>query len=389
MPRFIKFILAVLVLILLVVVGLEISGNGHVINAMRSTYLIGRNNVDIDNYKYFTQRPVKAERPQPWKEAVRYNTYEVSPEDSVFFDRYKTVSYLVVYKGEILFEKYWEGYSDSSLSNSFSMAKTIVSILTGMALEDGFIGSVDDKASDYLSELKGTDKENVTIEQLLQMTSGIGFDESYGDPFGFMAKAYYGDDIRNKTFEYPLEHEPGTVWKYLGGNTLLLSYLIEDVTGKNLSDYASEKLWKPLGAVWDAQWTYDEESGVERAYCCFYSNARDFAKLGELFLCQGNWKGIQLISPQWVEQSITPFMVPDENGDTVDYYGYQWWLKEINGQDISYMRGILGQYIFIIPEREMVVVRLGHDRSEERLDGVPIDVYTYLKMANRIADYAQ
>jgi CubicO group peptidase (beta-lactamase class C family) len=216
------------------------------------------------------------------------------------------------------------------------------------------------------------------------MTSGIGFDEHYGDPFGFMAKANYGDEMYAKTLSYPLLHEPGTHWEYLGGNTLLLSYIVEDVTRRTLSDYAAEKLWKPLGAENDALWTYDPSCDRERAYCCFYSNAKDFARFGQLFLCDGNWKGEQLLSPQWVEKSIAPCMVPDITGEPVDHYGYQWWLNKHKGIEFYAMRGLKGQYVIVIPEREAVFVRLGHLRSDERIDNAPKDVYEFLDIALKI-----
>jgi CubicO group peptidase (beta-lactamase class C family) len=385
MPSFIKWILRILIFLILVVIALKVTDNGHILNAFRSTYLIGRIGPDIDNHKFFTQRIIANGQKLPWKKATEYNSHSLTAEDSAYFKEFETVSYLVVQKGEILYEYYDEGYSDTSLVNSFSMAKSIVSMLVGIAIDEGKIKSVMDKASDYLTELKGTDKEEVTIEQLLQMTSGIGFDESYGNPFGFMSQAYYGDDLYNRTLAFAQNHEPGTTWEYLGGNTLMLSFIVEKATRMTLSEYMSKKLWRPIGAGEPAQWTYEEESGVERSYCCFYSNARDFARIGQLMLCDGNWYGEQLISPQWVDASMTPCRVPNVDGKPVDNYGYQWWLMKEKGQDVEYMRGILGQYVFIIPEKELVVVRLGHQRSLKWIDKIPADIFEYLAIANRIA----
>ncbi len=384
MPRLIKFFLALTLIVALAALGLAISGNDHLLMAVKSTYLQGRTGPDIDNHRFFENRIVEARSPKRWKRSSRYNSYELSAGDSALLDAYRTTGFLVLQEGELLFEDYWETYSDSSYSNSFSMAKSITSMLVGMAIEEGLIGSVKDKASDYIPELKGTDREHVTIEQLLQMTSGIGFDEHYGDPFGFMAKAYYGDELFNKTLSYGLAHEPGTYWEYLGGNTLLLSYIVENVTGRTLSQYASKMLWTPLGAEENALWTYDPKSGRERAYCCFYSNASDFARLGQLVLCDGNWNGKQLLSPQWIEASMRPAGVPDASGRPVVFYGYQWWITDWEGREVYYMRGILGQYIFIIPETQTVVVRLGHERSDERINNVPKDVFEFLDLSERI-----
>lgn len=384
MPRFIKFILFISILIGIAVLGLYITDNEHVLNGLRSTYLIGRTGPDTDNYRFFENRVVEATNPQPWEYHEEFNTYSLSPEDSTLLADYKTTSFLVIQKGKVLFEQYWEDGSDTMWSNSFSMAKSIVSMLIGEALEDGLIRSVDDKASDYLPDLKGTDKEAITIKHLLQMTAGIGFDEHYGDPFGFMAKANYGDQMYDKTLSYPKIYEPGTRWEYLGGCTLLLSYIVQEVTGKTCTEFAQEKFWGPLGAEHDALWTYDPSSERERAFCCFYSNAKDFARFGQLFLCDGNWKGEQLITPQWVEDSWTPCLVPDVTGEAVDHYGYQWWLNKHQGIDVKCMRGLKGQYVIVIPEREAVLVRLGHLRSDERIDNAPKDVYQFLDIALKI-----
>lgn len=384
MPRIIKFSLVFITLILMAVIGLYVTGNQHLLTAIRSTYVLGRTGPDIDNHLFFENRVVKAGDPKAWSRSAMFNTYELSNSDSIVLASYETTGFVVIQEGELRFEQYWETYSDSSYSNSFSMAKSITSLLVGAAIDEGLIASVDDPASKYLSDLQGTDRDKVTIKQLLQMTSGIGFDEHYGDPFGFMAQAYYGDELYAKTLNYKLETEPGTQWKYLGGNTLLLSYIVEEVTGKPLSKYASEKLWTPLQAQESAQWTYDETSNRERAYCCFYSNARDYARLGELVLCDGNWKGEQLISPEYIEESVSPAMVADASGSPVDFYGYQWWMTEWKGRKVEYMRGILGQYIFVIPETQTVIVRLGHKRSDERVNGVPKDVFDYLEIAEQI-----
>ena len=384
MPTFIKSILYFLGIIALALAGLYITGNEHVINALRSTYFIGRTGPDTDNHRYFENRVVEANNPQEWEPHEGYNSYELSSVDSTLVAEYHTTALLIIHRGKILYENYWEDGTDTMWSNSFSMAKSITSMLIGEVLEDGLIGSVDDKASIYLPDLKGTDKENITIKHLLQMTSGIGFDEHYGDPFGFMAKANYGDDMYEKTLSYPLAHEPGTHWEYLGGNTLLLSYIVQEVTGQNLSEYCQERLWGPLGAENDALWTYDPSCDRERAFCCFYSNAKDFARFGQLFLCNGNWKGEQILSPQWVEESIKPCMVPDATGELTDHYGYQWWLNTHKGIEFHAMRGLKGQYVVVIPEYEAIVVRLGHERSNERIDHAPKDVYDFLDIALKI-----
>jgi len=167
--------------------------------------------------------------------------------------------------------------------------------------------------------------------------------------------------------------EPGKRHVYKSGDTQLLGLVVEKATGKSLSAYASEKIWQPVGTERAALWSVDRVGGHEKAYCCFNANARDFARIGQVMLDSGRWKGQELISRDYYVQSITPCNIPDEAGTTCDYYGYQWWI--VPGQtDIFYARGILGQYIIVIPSRRMVIVRLGEKRSPESINGAPAEV---------------
>lgn len=136
-----------------------------------------------------------------------------------------------------------------------------------------------------------------------------------------------------------------------------------------------------MGANKDAYWSLDHEGGVEKGYCCFNSNARDFARFGALYLHDGNWKGTQLVSKDYVHQSIVPANLIDDNGAKNNKYGYSWWLLNYKNHNIFYMRGILGQYVFVIPDKNMVVVRLGHKRDKVKVNDHPKDVYVFLDAA--------
>jgi CubicO group peptidase (beta-lactamase class C family) len=146
-----------------------------------------------------------------------------------------------------------------------------------------------------------------------------------------------------------------------------------------IAEYASEKLWKPMGAEQAAQWSLDHENGDEKAYCCFYSNARDFARFGKLYLNNGNWNGVQLVPDQYVKDSVTPAPLLEESGKPNRCYGYSWWLLPgYKGHDIFYARGILGQYVIVIPDKKIIIVRLGHKRGERLPDNHVDDVYAYI-----------
>jgi len=146
----------------------------------------------------------------------------------------------------------------------------------------------------------------------------------------------------------------------------VLAYVIKKATGKNISEYASEKLWKPLGAKNPALWSLDEENGFEKAYCCFNSNARDFSRIGLLYLHNGVFNKKQIVSEKFVQESITAADIVNKSGVKISHYGYSWWLTHVNDEKVFYARGILGQYVLVIPSKNIVVVRLGkHDPSKE------------------------
>jgi CubicO group peptidase (beta-lactamase class C family) len=172
------------------------------------------------------------------------------------------------------------------------------------------------------------------------------------------------------------------VFTYLSGNTQLLGFVLRKATGKTLSDYASEKLWKPLGAAHQAWWSLDHKNGDEKAFCCFNSNARDFARFGKLYLDSGRWNGKQIVPQDYVLASTHPAGLKNDDGKNNDTYGYMWWLiPNYKGHYVFYMRGILGQYMLVIPDQKMIVVRLGKKRLPNDSNDLPHDVTYYLDAA--------
>ena len=365
-------------LLVLLNVIILISGNTHLYKGIVNTYLKGRSGPDINEFPIFSNRTVQAGQYQPIPNSSQYNKTQI---DTKSIESYSSVAYLVIRNDSVCYEHYWDGYGPDSLSNSFSMAKSFVGALVGCALQDGYIKSLDQPVTDFLPTFSAGNGHLLTIRHLLTMSSGINFDENYVSPFAYPAIAYYGNDITSLTLRYTLTEQPGKVFKYLSGNTELLGLILEKATGKKLSEYMSQRLWMPLGAKKSAKWSLDHENGMEKAYCCFNSNARDFARLGLLYLHGGNWKGKQLIPEDYIRSSIVPAPLVEENGKPNKSYGYQWWIIQYNGKNYPCCRGILGQYIILIPEKNMVVVRLGHRRSTERRDGNPVDIFLYLSTA--------
>ena len=334
-----------------------------------------------DQYKFET-RTIKAGKALPWKVSVDYNKTKLSDTVRKSIESYKTIAFLVVQNDSIKYEEYWDHYSDSSITNAFSATKSIISLLIGIAIDEGKIKSVDQKVIDFFPEFAEGYGKDLTIKNLLTMSSGLNWDESYGSPFSKTTQAYYGSDLKKLILDLKVTEQPGKEFKYLSGNSQLLGFIIEKATGKHLADYASEKLWQPLGAEHDALWYLDKKDGMEKSYCCFSSNARDFARIGQMVLDSGKYNGKQIVSYSYLSQALArdTFLI-DENKQAVNYYGYQWGIVDYKGMKIPFARGILGQYIFVIPQLNAVVVRLGHNRDSNYKDNMPLDVYTYLDAA--------
>lgn len=380
----IRFSLSFILAVLLIALGLELSGNGYLIKAVRSTYLQGKTGPTIADFEKFENRRVSHKRTSPWPIAADYNQYHLSESEKSRLAHWESVAFLIIHKDSLLFEKYWEDYDDESFSNSFSVAKSLVSLSIGAAIKKGCINSIEQKVGDFIPEFNLGEKAEIRIVDLLSMSSGVDFGESYGDPFGYMAKTYYGQELYPLTVNKTVKHSPGEVWKYQGGNTLLLSFIISRACGQNLSDFFAANIWQEVEAEKDALWTITEEEGEEKAYCCYYSNARDFARIGQLILDSGKWKGKALIERDYFEQSVSPVNIKDESGKLIDYYGYQWWLGDTNQVKFHYARGIQGQYIVSIPEWDMVLVRLGHKRDPNVGAKIPSDLIEYLEIAANI-----
>ena len=360
MKKFGKVLLLIAMLLLVIGVGLKISGNGYLIKGLWASYLHGENSATISDARFFDTRPIsKGQKSWDWPLSNNYNQSSLSTTLSTTLKDTRTVAFLVVKNDSLLFEQYWDGYSDSAQSNSFSMAKSITTMLTQIAIQKGILSGWNQKVKAILPKLQGTYSDQLELWHLSAMCSGLKWDEHYKNPFSVTAKAYYGDDVEQLMYTLPIENEPGKVHNYQSGSTQLLGMVLMKATGKNLSELAAEWLWKPLEAKRDAKWHTDEK-GTELAYCCFNSNTRDFARFGKMMLHQGNWNGTQILDSTFVQMATKGVLVP--------YYGYSFWLDNSHGTSVFYQRGILGQYIITIPEHQIVIVRLGQERQEKGED---------------------
>lgn len=343
-----------------------------IISIVLSSCKLGRfvyyNFADIKDYKIFSSRPLRSNDTKYKFAATGHGKYPKSLKwgnkpDSVSLDwvleKNNTVAFLIIKNDTIQYEKYFKGYNQESIIPSFSMAKSITSILIGCAIDDGLIRSVEEPITNYIPELKKNGFDKVSIKQVLQMTSALKFNESYFNPFGDAASFYYGRNLKREISKLKLKGAPGQKFEYVSGNTQLLGLILERALKvKTVTQYFQEKLWTPLEMEYDASWSLDKKkNGMEKTFCCINARARDFAKIGRLYLDKGNWNGKQIVSEKWVEESTKI----DTTGGGVNYYKYQWWLPSTTGDFMA--EGILGQYIYVNPSENVVIVRMGKNNG--------------------------
>ncbi len=373
----IRSAVVILIFLALLAGAIAVSGRTYLFTAL--TYWFA----DVDDYKIFTNNTVTSGTTEEWPLSSGYNQDNLSPTLEATLNELQSLALVVIKSDSIVYEQYWKGYSDSSYSGSFSIAKSIVGLLVGAAIQDGLIESELDPVGKYLPEWAEGDRAAVRIVDLLTMSSGTNWNESYKNPLSVTTEAYYGTDLEKTIARLKIVDQPGTRYIYKSGDTQILGFLIEKVTDKSLSTYASEKLWHPLGARYAALWSTDHVGGHEKAYCCFNTNARDFARIGQLMLDSGEWKGNRIIPQDYYEKSITANNIPDEAGKPCNYYGYQWWIYPPRPQ-IFYARGILGQYIIVIPENDMVIVRLGEKKGPILQYQTPTEVEQLIEWGLRL-----
>ncbi len=302
-------------------------------------------------------------------------------EDLSYLEKSPTVAYLVIQNDSIIFEKYYDDYDKKSISGSFSMAKSVVSLAIGKAIEQGYIKGVKQKVKDFYPQwntsFKGYD---MTLEDLLTMSAGIRWREMYVNPYNITTSAYYGNDLDGLCKKMEMETQPGTRWEYQSICTQMLGMILTKSTGKPVAQYVEEILWKPLQMENSALWSRDKEGGHNKAFCCLNATARDFSKLGMLVLHNGKYNSISVIDSAYIYAATHPANALTYRGKRLSHYGYQFWILNHKGMHIPYFCGILGQLILVIPEKNAVIVRLGKGI------GISLDEYGHYKDVYRYVD---
>ena len=232
-----------------------------------------------------------------------------------------TTAFLVIRNDSILYESYFKGYTRDSISKVFSVSKSITSLLTGIAVDEGYIESVNDPVTKYIPELKKKDPyfQQLTIEHLLNMRAGFKFNENSYFPTSKATHLYYGTNHLGKVKRVKFAYKPGEKHQYQSLVTALLGVAVERATGKSLSSYLQEKVWTPMGMENRATWDIDDRRHrSNKAHVGVNTTAIDLAKIGRLYINNGNWNGKQIVSADWIAKSVTP------NTDN-EGYQYQWY----------------------------------------------------------------
>jgi CubicO group peptidase (beta-lactamase class C family) len=272
----------------------------------------------------------------------------------------RTAAFIVLHEDRIVLERYGRGYDQHSLLNSFSIAKSVMSALVGIALADGRIAGLDTTLANVCAEFVGKPYGAVTVRELLTMTSGIGDAPSL---LPGRAELYYGDDLHAMTLRAKAPSTASSIkhpWRYSESDVQVLGFVLERAVGMPVADYLAAKLWQPLGMESQALWALDREGGSEKTFCCLSARARDFARFGKLMRDGGRANGQQLVPAAWVERTVLPgIRMPD------GYVHQQlWWTLHGEREDF-FAYGHNGQYLYVNPAARLVIVKFSETKHQE------------------------
>ncbi len=352
-----------------------------IISIMFSSCHIGRyfyyNFADINDHKRFPKQEIKKNPdgvfrslPALPKQKQQELMVASGKYDELFLEDYleehKTVAFLVLKGDSLLYEAYFDGYDTASVIPVFSVAKSFTSALVGIALEKGYFDSLEDSVTKYIPALQFKGLEAVTLRDLLEMRSGLNFKEKYTSPFADMAKYYYGKNLKKYVQSLKTVQAPGESYDYQSVNTLLLGLALEEVTGENPAKLLEKWIWQKAGMQYDASWSYDSEKHKTiKSFCCINLRTTDLARFGLLYKQNGAYGNEQIIPAHWISKSL------EITNDSRDSGGYPYTMHWRSLMDGSYFaKGVLGQYLFVDPANDMVIVRLG--KSSDNVEWIKL-----------------
>lgn len=366
-------IIGIICILLLLFLGLVwVSPFKYLIKGVRLTYMVGESSASYLDWKGFATRNIdnNPENKLIQPTSSTYKSVQLNQTLTEMLNKTESGSYLVYRNDTLVCEKYFGPITDTTKQNSFSMAKSITTLLVQKAIQEGYIQGWDDKVKTYLPWVAGMYSDSLTLRHLATMTAGLNWDEGYASPFGITARAYYTDNIEGVMRTIDVVEQPGMKFQYQSGSTQLLSFVLQAALQNSselpkytqLSEYASVKLWKELGMESSALWSLDRQDGKELGFCCVNAISRDFGKLGLFALHYGKMGGKSIIDSAFFSLASTAYK--SEN------YGHSFWLSgKENAIPFYYYQGLKGQYICVIPSYNMVVVRTGNgiDRRNQQM----------------------
>ena len=366
------------------VVVLYATDTEYLFKAVRTVYFNGYTTASIDDYSFFDNSVIASKDSKAWPLHKDYNKIPATKKLIKLHKSQGTVAYVIIKNDSLIYEAYYDNYSENSKSNSFSMAKSYVCGLLGKAIMEGYIENLEQPVGDFFPQYSEGLSSKVTVGDLASMASGSSWKENYYWPINITAKAYYGKELEETIFGVSTIKTPGQSFEYSSGDTQLLAMVIEKATGEKLYDYLSESLWIPLESENDALWQIDSETNdLVKAYCCIASNAKDFARLGKLYKDFGRWKGAQILDSAFVAKSIKPRFKDSPQ------YGYGFWLKAQNDKSFFMMEGHLGQCVIVSPSDNLIVVRLGHEKESFGHNPYNGDISVYIEEAYKMLNHAE
>jgi CubicO group peptidase (beta-lactamase class C family) len=348
------------------------------LQACTLTRTLVHNFADLDDHRIFANRevprapstsPLRGLPREPWFLAelpVPDESGATRPLDD-YLAHTRTAAFVVLHEDRVVMERYGRGYDRQSLLNSFSIAKSVMSALVGIALAEGRIESLDTTVASVCPEFAGTPYGAATVRELLSMTTGIGDAPSL---LPGRAEVYYGDSLRDLALRAQAPASSATAahaWRYSEADVQVLGFVLERAAGMSVSDYLAAKLWQPLGMESKALWALDREGGTEKTFCCLSAQARDFARFGKLMLDGGRWKGRQLVPAAWAERRVLPGIeLPDRHT-----HQQLWWAPQgsLGARGDFYAYGHNGQYLYVNPAARLVIVKFS---ETNRQDPVPM-----------------
>ena len=384
-----RFGIGLISLLALAALAIQLTGHGYFWKALAATYFQGHSTAHIDDAGNFSQRKIETKQPLMWEKDPAYNRETIGAATLSYLQRYGSASFIVVKNGKLLHETYFSPYTESSRTNSFSVAKTVTTMQVGMAVQQGLIPSFDTPITQFLPEFASNVRgAKATISQLSAMKAGHDWTEKYYLPLNVTTDLYFGTNAEKLVLNRDFEREPGAEYEYSSGATQLLGVILKRAIQakspqSNVSEHLSQSLWQALGMEKDAIYTLDrpsEEGGMERTYCCIFATARDYAKLGQLLLQDGQWGGKQLLDKAFVERMRKPDLKP--------FYGHSLWMDWNYKHPFYFMQGHQGQYVIVVPSLQLVVVRMGQKRNkvDQGPNGqTPLEVYSFVDEAVRLA----